>query len=406
MEQILHFIANFIANEVFSWFTLILACLLPLILFKFKIIDLEKSIGLAVNIGILGTFLGIFGGLYLFDESHITQSVPKLLDGLKTAFLSSIGGLAYSIYGKFAKTKVSQEEIEKEADAIDQMISILIRIEKGILNVEKGIVGDGESTLNTQIKLLRQNQNDNAKQLLNAFEEFAQKVAEQSTSEFIKALQQVVNDLNKHIHDQLGENFKLLNQSIGAMIEWQKNYLGLMERNRMLLQQVVQNIDSMEKQLRNIVDDIEVIDGFIEKIDEFLEKMNNNFDEISSLVELGPQAFKKMEQNMSDLTIKFQSNINDLYNKNQLLLDNHSKSVSEQSKQINAIYLSMDKQLKQQIDNLEKALEVELTKSLNSLGSQLASLSSKFVNDYTPLTNELRKVVELSKKINSKENNV
>lgn len=396
MEQIAHLIAN----ENFSWFTLGLAFLLPFFLYLKKIIDLEKSIGLAVNIGILGTFLGIFGGLYLFNESDITGSVPQLLNGLKTAFLSSIGGLAYSILGKFIKTKKSEEEIEKEAETIYQMINILGRIEKGILSVEKGIVGDGESTLNTQIKLLRQNQNDNAKQLLNAFEVFAQEVAKQSTSEFIKALQQVVNDLNKHIHDQLGENFRLLNQSIGKMIEWQNNHVGLMERNRILLQQVVQNIESMEKQLRNIVDDIEVLEEFTEKMDDFLDKMNNNFEEISSLVQLGPQAYKKMEQNMSDLTIKFHHNINDLFNKNQILLDNHNKSVSEQSKQINNIYTSMDRQLKQQIDNLDKALESELTKALNSLGSQLASLSNKFVKDYTPLTEELKRIVEITKKIN------
>ena len=44
-------------------------------------------------------------------------------------------------------------------------------------------------------------------------------------------------------------------------------------------------------------------------------------------------------------------------------------------------------------------LQKELNDSLEMLGRQLASLSNKFVDDYTPLTEKLQKVVEISKKI-------
>ena len=42
--------------------------------------DLKATI---ISIGVLGTFTGIFLGLYHFDTSKITESVPKLLEGLK-----------------------------------------------------------------------------------------------------------------------------------------------------------------------------------------------------------------------------------------------------------------------------------------------------------------------------------
>jgi hypothetical protein len=38
-----------------------------------------------VSMGVLGTFVGIFIGLWGFDTSSIKNSVPILLDGLKTA---------------------------------------------------------------------------------------------------------------------------------------------------------------------------------------------------------------------------------------------------------------------------------------------------------------------------------
>ncbi|MGB8900247.1 MAG: hypothetical protein WCC90_13885 [Methylocella sp.] len=52
---------------------------------------------------------------------------------------------------------------------------------------------------------------------------------------------------------------------------------------------------------------------------------------------------------------------------------------------------------KEQVTVLDKALSEELEKSLVSLGRQLTALSEKFVADYTPLTEKLRRVVELAR---------
>lgn len=49
---------------------------------------------------------------------------------------------------------------------------------------------------------------------------------------------------------------------------------------------------------------------------------------------------------------------------------------------------------KQQVTVLDAALTEELKKSLESLGRQLTALSSKFVEDYTPLTDRLRQLIQ------------
>ena len=55
--------------------------------------------------------------------------------------------------------------------------------------------------------------------------------------------------------------------------------------------------------------------------------------------------------------------------------------------------------IKEGVLALDKALQKELNSSLESLGRQLAALSNRFVEDYLPLTEKLRQLVELSKKI-------
>ena len=47
------------------------------------------------------------------------------------------------------------------------------------------------------------------------------------------------------------------------------------------------------------------------------------------------------------------------------------------------------------VEQLDEVLEAELTKSLNSLGSQLVTISEKFADDYTPLADKLKEVVTI-----------
>lgn len=73
------------------------------------------------------------------------------------------------------------------------------------------------------------------------------------------------------------------------------------------------------------------------------------------------------------------------------ILTDIQKMVGEFSENIN--------QMSQKIGSSQAQLEQELDKSLNSLGRNLASLSRRFVDDYEPLTEQLRKVVQLAETI-------
>lgn len=52
---------------------------------------------LVSSLGVLGTFYGITVGLLAFDSSNLDQSIPDLLDGLKTAFFTSLAGMTGSM---------------------------------------------------------------------------------------------------------------------------------------------------------------------------------------------------------------------------------------------------------------------------------------------------------------------
>ena len=70
---------------------------------------------LLTSLGILGTFTGIVSGLLNFDIEHIDTSISTLLGGMKTAFLTSVIGVCFSIGLKIIYTLgVKKEKLEEE----------------------------------------------------------------------------------------------------------------------------------------------------------------------------------------------------------------------------------------------------------------------------------------------------
>lgn len=74
---------------------------------------------LLTSLGILGTFTGIVSGLLNFDIEHIDTSISTLLGGMKTAFLTSVVGVCFSIILKIIYTLGVKKEIAEEEQTID-----------------------------------------------------------------------------------------------------------------------------------------------------------------------------------------------------------------------------------------------------------------------------------------------
>ncbi len=170
---------------------------------------------LMVSSGVLGTFLGIFLGLYNFNTLDIDKSVPLLLDGLKFAFVTSIMGMGLSVF-------LSVIQKGKESSADDEL-GILSEISRKLdpLNL-MGNVATNTVQTNEQIKNFRMEIRDEQLKLRNfiednfkktnaSLEEAIKTLSKGATEEIIKALEEVIADFNRNLTEQFGENFKQLN---------------------------------------------------------------------------------------------------------------------------------------------------------------------------------------------------
>lgn len=98
----------------------------------------------------------------------------------------------------------------------------------------------------------------------------------------------------------------------------------------------------------------------------------------------------EMTKSLRESAAALQSSVGDIRN---MLLE----AVQSTNTQINDHMRSLADKTSEQIVKLDTALENELSRSISSLGRQLTALSKQFVEDYTPLTDRLRSIVQMGR---------
>jgi hypothetical protein len=367
------------------------------------------------TLGIFATFFGIATGLLRFDVTNVQGSVPALIDGIKTAFWASVFGVGFAILIKvrayfWGVPAVSGSEAH--GATMDDLARLL-----GSLHTS--LVGADESTVISQLKLSRQDSNDRLDSLKRTQQEFMEKMAENNSKALIEALKEVIKDFNAKINEQFGENFKQLNHAVGQILVWQETYR--LQMAEMIEQQklTATNMSTATERYSQVLSQSEQFSAVATKLDSILTSLDVNRTRLEeSLTKLGTlltaasSALPQVEQKVMELTrqVTEGARVNademarvirevsgSLQTANADLKRITSEVIQTTNQEFNNHIRQITDKTKEQIQALDVALAEELTKSLETLGRQLTALSQRFVDDYTPLTDKLRQVVQLAK---------
>lgn len=126
----------------------------------------------------------------------------------------------------------------------------------------------------------------------------------------------------------------------------------------------------------------EVTPEFSKKVDAMLKEINDGLSNVQSEM---AAASKNLGVQLQSTNAEMKTLLSETIKKSQ---EDVSNSLKEQVGTI-----------KEGVITLDKVMQKELNDALESMGRQLASLSNKFVEDYTPLTDRLREVVQLSRRV-------
>ena len=330
------------------------------------------------SLGILGTFLGITIALFNFDTLDITNSIPKLLGGLKIAFISSILGLSLAILFRYKKSKSDEnEENAKDeytaGDFFKQVSELTKEIANGNKDIKEALVGDGDASLSTQIGKLR-----------NDFRDFAEKVAEDGSQKLIEALEQVIKDFNQKISEQFGENFKQLNEAVGALLVWQKEHKAQVEKLTELFEETQkgievanQSIQSIEASTSKIPNQMKEVETVFEKTDLRMEELHGALGTLANLREKAEESLPIVEEHLNAIgdgiktSVEKQLNtMNDSFNAmekgNENIQSNLADLITSVSDSANLLVDSA-KGSQEELKGVMVSIGTDLTKSAQSL---------------------------------------
>lgn len=388
-----------------------------------------------VGLGILGTFGGIFFGLQAFDPNKIQESIPPLLEGLKTAFWTSITGMTISmlltvIETMFAKkTPLGNEfevllEIDKNGKSLSSNLSnFQMQQNQGLLNIETAI-------------------NKNFVPLQETLSKALEKISEGATKEIIKALEKVIQDFNKNLTDQFGDNFKALNEAVKNMIVWQEKYRNSIEEMQNGLNTAISAIQASEISItaiaskneeiltvyKNLEAIVKTMDTQLTQVNQSLVNQTKLFEQANNLIESAETglvslsekvsaSIYKVEENVvsaahntsgmvisssSELTQKIEElarkndeNLSKVASRNERLFESTMKNFGEVKKTIDDLTEKIRTSLGNQsetISKLNEEIKKQLPESLKSLGSALTTLTGQFKADYEFFLSKIREI--------------
>jgi len=274
-------------TEVFLWLLLVL---LALFLFGRRTGRLPtltaQAPAVLATAGIFGTFVGIVVGLLDFDPAQLDESIEGLLQGLKTAFVSSIAGLGASLVFRAVEPVLVKKEVEPSRPEVgpEDVVAVLTEQRDLLQATRDAIAGSEESSLAGQIKLLRGDLRDRQRafeaELWERLSGFAEMLSKSATETVIEALKEVIVDFNRHLTEQFGDNFKKLDESVQKLVEWQEAYRRQLEQLHVLYDQSVQQIVAVEASVARIAERSEAIPTAMESLTEVVKAVSREIEEL------------------------------------------------------------------------------------------------------------------------------
>ena len=181
------------------------------------------------------------------------------------------------------------------------------------------------------------------------------------------------------------------------MVEWQQNY-------KEQIVTTTQTLNSVKESLVVVETSLDSINRNNSSIAETHGHLNNVIKEVSSatasLSEIGNKAKTSLpliEEHMEGLVKTSSDFIQESAITLRTQYDSFANTQKTLVRELESVIEKMIQDNKERIVKLDEELGNELTKSLTALGNQLTSLSNHFVEDYKPLTEELKKLFKFQK---------
>lgn len=385
------------------------------------------------TLGVLGTFYGITVGLLAFDTADLDKSIPGRLDGLKTAFFTSLAGMIGSmILSAFISRKQDQNDggvsdINQAAGTICQAVQQMSELNKATIERLSEQMAEQEKDRKAFYRSMGDVM-DKVKESQSAIAETLQSI-NTSQGSAASALDSIVilQRSQEGALDSIKETATSMVNSIGSLEEVTSAQTESLDAMRKYSEEVsefthhvpeildvVGGISTTQDEINEQVQKLkDILDAEVDQIERSMDKTNSllerKFDEFTEL--LKKSNTEALVEVMKTVTAEFQKQMDALISK---LIQENFDQLNQSVERLNQwqqenkeMIASLTRQYKEMADNFE-ATSTSLdrvkddTESLVSEGGKLRqivdALNEVIVNDekFIKTADHLQKTAELS----------
>jgi len=428
-----HWLTKLSPEQVTDTFLIVMLALgaIALILYPLgKFPRFVKEIpSLLTGLGILGTFIGIIIGIYGFDLADIDTSISELMQGLETAFLTSILGLFLSlilrtVFQVFSKTQPTKATADDILLAINAQRQDLAKFQHGIseevLQSLSSVVAKFNEGLNAQMgeNLQQFTQQLEAvspalQALIDQHEQHAELATiyrEQTTSLLIEINSAQENLLQ--LHQRITELPEIFNV-IPSLVEQQRTHS---EQISIMLNEQQASIEVLQKSIPDIAPKFESLTQGIDKAN---QQLGTQVQHLISLSETQAKVFEQRTNKVVALADvltnidpnQFSSIIQESASSHresmaelaQLIAKTHQQMISELSQVITRDLTNADVSIKRQYELLDQRLHSEVESVMAAMGDALGTLSGEFSRDFRQLIQQMKRIDAQVKQVTGEE---
>lgn len=385
------------------------------------------------TLGVLGTFYGITVGLLAFDTADLDKSIPGLLDGLKTAFFTSLAGMIGSmILSAFISRKQDENDggvsdINQAAGTICQAVQQMSELNKATIERLSEQMAEQEKDRKAFYRSMGDVM-DKVKESQSAIAETLQSIntSQGSAASALDSLV-ILQRSQEGALDSIKETATSMVSSIGSLEEVTSAQTESLDAMRKYSEEVsefthhvpeildvVGGISTTQDEINEQVQKLkDILDAEVDQIERSMDKTNNllerKFDEFTEL--LKKSNTEALVEVMKNVTAEFQKQMDALISKLiQENFDQLNKSVerlNQWQQENKEMIASLTRQYKEMAENFE-ATSTSLdrvkddTESLVSEGGKLRqivdALNEVIINDekFIKTADHLQKTAELS----------
>lgn len=315
--------------------------------------QIEQLPTMISTLGVVGTFVGITIGLMKFDPANLNDSIPELLDGLKTAFWTSLAGMG----GSILLSRWVSRLYDNADDGVSDINIAAGEITKAVSQMSQAIIDN--TNQQAQIQAAFQNTLTSQIDAIKGVQKLSFGTIEQilTTSRSFATDSQIIKETISNIDRNLGE----ISGHTEAIASIQQETLG--EVNKLggkLHNEVVEIEDKME-------DTTKLLESKFAEFSELLQKSNTE-----ALVEVMKQVTEEFNKQMNDL-------ISRLVQENFEQLNKSVEQLNTWQQENKVMIAALTMQYKEMAENFENTSTTlsavgRDTRSLVSDGSKLQTI--------------------------------